>query len=184
MHPMHLKLASTARRHAPPDIASLATRLAVAVLSLFLLSVSSFASAPDDDLVSERYLDALAMIESGSDPQARGRAGERSAWQIRPQAWHYTSELRQRAGLDAHPFSAVTRSDIARAYAKTLLGDHSRRFLREHGRRPTPGELYGLWNLGFTGFQRRGSLARCPALTRDAAQRLTNLLTYLPASAS
>jgi hypothetical protein len=184
MYPMHLKPASTARRHAPPEIANLLTRLAVGALSLFLLSVSSFASGPDDDLVNERYLDALAMIESGSDPQARGRAGERSAWQIRPQAWQYISELRQRTGLDVHPFSAVTRSDIARAYAKTLLEDHSRRFLREHGRQPTPGELYGLWNLGFTGFHRRGSLARCPALTRDAAQRLTNLLTYMPASAS
>jgi hypothetical protein len=184
MHPKHLKLAYPARRHAPPDIASLATRLAVPVLSLFLLGVSCFAGAPDDRLVSERYLDALAMIESGSDHLARGRAGERSAWQIRPQAWHYTSELRQRAGLDVHPFSAVTRSDIARAYARTLLEDHSRRFLREHGRPPTPGELYGLWNLGFTGFHRRGSLAKCPALTRDAAQRLTNLLTYPPVGAS
>jgi hypothetical protein len=184
MHPKHLLLAFAARRFAPLHIARLATRLAVAVLSVFLPGVSTIASAPDDSLVSERYLDALAMIESGSDHHAQGRAGERSAWQIRPQTWQYTSKLRQRSGLDVHPFSAVTRSDIARAYAKTLLEDHSRRFLQEHGRLPTPGELYGLWNLGFTGFHRRGSLARCPALTRDAAQRLTNLLTYLPAGAS
>lgn len=150
-------------------------RFAACALSLFLLSVSSFASA-QDVLVSDSFLDALAMIESGSDHNARGKAGELGAWQIKSVAWRYTSDLRRRRELQVHPFSAAAEPNVARAYARTLLEDHSMRFAIEHARMPTTSELYALWNLGFEGFQRRGSLAKCPPLTKDAAQRLTNLL--------
>jgi hypothetical protein len=155
-------------------------RLAAGVLSIFLLSVSRFAGA-QEVLVNDRYLDALAMIESGSNHTALGKAGERGAWQIKAAAWHYTSGLRRRRNLEIHPFSAAASSSVARAYARTLLDDHCARFENEHARKPTPDELYAIWNLGFDGFQRRGSLAKCPPLTRDAAQRLTNLLRQLSA---
>jgi hypothetical protein len=119
------------------------------------------------------------MIESGNNHRAKGRAGERSAWQIKAEAWQYTSELRHREGQDVHPFNAAVNMTIAREYARTLLEEHSRRYAEQHGRPPTPAELYAMWNLGFDGFKRRGSLARCPALTRDAAQRLTNVYVVL-----
>jgi hypothetical protein len=159
------------------------TRIVTFVLSLFLVVVSTFADGqpPASGPVSERFLDALSMIESGGNHRAKGRAGERSAFQIRPVAWQYTSGLRQRAGETVHPFSAAGRSEIARDYARSLLEDHSRRFADKHERTPTPGELYAMWNLGFDGYQRRGSLDRCPELTRDAAQRLTNLLNQFAA---
>lgn len=150
-------------------------------LSFFLLCMSRFAGA-QEVLVDDFYLDALAMIESGSNPAAQGKAGERSAWQIRKQAWGYTSELRRRRELEVHAFASAGNSTIARAYARTLLEDHCHRFASTYARPPTPGELYAMWNLGFEGFRRRGSLARCPSLTKDAAQRLTNLLEhYSPA---
>lgn len=150
-------------------------------LSFFLVCMSKFAGA-QEVLVNDFYLDALAMIESGSNPTARGKAGERSAWQLKEQAWSYTSELRRRRELEVHAFAAAGNSTIARTYARTLLEDHCHRFVSTYARTPTPGELYAVWNLGFEGFRRRGSLARCPALTKDAAQRLINLLEhYSPA---
>jgi hypothetical protein len=167
-------------RHMIFHIPTLKSRLATSVLSFFLLCVSSFAGA-QEAVVNDRYLEVLAMIESGTDHTALGKAGERGAWQIRAAAWEYTSELRRRRHLEVHPFGAAANSTVARAYVRTLLEDHSTRFSNEHARKPTPAELYAMWNLGFDGFQRRGSLARCPALTRDAAQRLTNLLRQLTA---
>lgn len=154
-------------------------RLVTLALSLFLPGVSTFAGA-QELVVNDRFLDALAMIESGVDHTARGKAGERGAWQIKSDAWRYTTELRRRRNLEVHPFSSAASSTIGREYARTLLDDHHARFNNVHGRPPTASELYAVWNLGFDGFRRRGSLARCPALTRDAAQRLDNLLRYMP----
>jgi hypothetical protein len=153
-------------------------RLAALALSLFLPGVSTFAGA-QELVVNDRFLDALAMIESGVDHTARGKAGERGAWQIKSDAWRYTTELRRRRNLEVYPFSSAASSTIGREYARTLLEDHRARFINVHGRPPTASELYAIWNLGFDGFRRRGSLARCPALTRDAAQRLDNLLQYM-----
>lgn len=167
-----------ANRPATFRVPTVKARLAASALSFFLLCVSRFAGA-QDALVDDTYLDALAMIESGSDHAAQGKAGERGAWQIKAVAWQYTSELRQRRNLAVHPFSAAANATVARAYTRTLVEDHRTRFTNEYARTPTPGELYAIWNLGFAGFQRRGSLARCPALTKDAARRLTNLLRHL-----
>lgn len=153
-------------------------RLAALALSLFLPGVSTFAGA-QELVINGRFLDALAMIESGVDHTARGRAGERGAWQMKSEAWRYTTELRRRRQLEVHPFSSAANSMIGREYARTLLEDHRIRFINAYHRPPTASELYAIWNLGFGGFQRRGSLEKCPALTRDAAQRLDNLLQYM-----
>lgn len=34
-----------------------------------------------------KALAAIGQVESGFDPQARGKAGERGAWQVRPELW-------------------------------------------------------------------------------------------------
>jgi len=164
--------------HIFPRVATMKARIVAGVLSIFLLGASRFAGA-QEPLVNETYLDALAMIESGSDHSAHGTAGELGAWQFKAITWRHTSELRHRRKLAVHPFSAARDPVVARAYARTLLEAHHARFTKDYARIPSPGELYAIWNLGFDGFQRRGSLARCPALTRDAAQRLTNLLRHL-----
>ncbi|MCM2304073.1 MAG: lytic transglycosylase domain-containing protein [Elusimicrobia bacterium] len=71
----------------------------------------------------EALLRALAAVESGSDPRAIGRAGERSQWQIRPATWRQYTRA---------PFAAATTNEVlaqlvARTHLRTLLAVAERR---------------------------------------------------------
>lgn len=109
---------------------------------------------------------ALAMIESGYDMRAKGKHGERSAWQIRPATWNQYSK----------PGERITREADAFAVASRIYTHNAIRFNGAIGRLPNAYETYAMWNLGWDGFKRRGfNLARCPRVTRDAAMRYANL---------
>ncbi len=74
---------------------------------------------------------ALAMMESGGDDRAVGRAGEVSRYQIRPELW-----------LGGNPLDRCT----ALANAQRIMFSRVTTFERTHGRPPDDFEFYVLWN--------------------------------------
>lgn len=99
----------------------------------------------------DRWLDALAQVESNNRPNAIGAAGELSAWQITAPVWRvYTRE----------PFAeARTNPRLAREVARTHA-QYLAHKLAQHGERVTPETLARKWN------------PRAPA---DYAQRIGRL---------
>jgi hypothetical protein len=94
--------------------------LPVLLLALLLLLLAARAHAnPRRQAVNPSEVDcaallaALADVESGNDPHAIGKLGERSAWQIMPGSWAMHSRFPHRI--------ASERPDIARAVAALHL---------------------------------------------------------------
>ncbi|MFM1768148.1 MAG: hypothetical protein RJA22_677 [Verrucomicrobiota bacterium] len=110
-------------------------------------------------------LDALAMIESGNDDAAIGRAGEVSRYQIKPRIWqaYTTSRAWRNAGISGQ---------VAGQYLAHLED----LFRRRTGRDASDFDLYVLWNAGPSYYARLGYSARRVGPTiRDRAQRYVNL---------
>jgi hypothetical protein len=74
---------------------------------------------------------ALAMMESGGDDRAVGRAGEVSRYQILPELW-----------LGGNPLDKCTALDNA----QRIMSSRVTTFERIHGRSPDDFEFYVLWN--------------------------------------
>ena len=83
-------------------------------------------------------LEALAMVESGGNDRAVGRAGEVSRYQIMPRLWRQA--VQGKAARMAH--DAAT----ARQVATTILEGRLARFKSATTREPTAREVYALWN--------------------------------------
>jgi hypothetical protein len=83
---------------------------------LLLLTLCLSASAQSS---MERRLDALAMVETGCNDHATGRAGEVSRYQITPSVWRQYSRL---------PLSAATNPFTARQIVVNIMSN------RLHGR--------------------------------------------------
>ena len=122
--------------------------------------------------VSVRFLDALERIESGGNTHAIGDGGRaRGAYQFWAAAWDDVSAHRIARGQSVvHYVFGSTNRAVARSYAASYLGKLHQTLTTALRREPTPAELYAAWNLGPSGFKRRGfSLSRCPATTQRAA---------------
>jgi len=74
---------------------------------------------------------ALAMMESGGDDRAVGRAGEVSRYQIRSELWP-----------GGNPLDSCT----ALANARRIMSSRMAWFEHSHGRPPDDFEFYVLWN--------------------------------------
>ena len=136
------------------------------------------AMAARGSVVTTEFLDAMECVESGMDARAVGDQGRsRGSFQFHAAAWRMVNNWRARALKPVVPWSvgAHCRS-TARQFAFEYL-----RWLESHlaaalRRSPSRLELYAAWNLGLKGFEARGFLlGRCPAGTRDAAERVENL---------
>ena len=124
------------------------------------------------------FLDALEHVESGMDARATGDRGKaRGSFQFWAVAWSDVSRVRQSRGQSVAHYWCATNRAVARSYASTYLGMLQSYLTTALKRQPTHSELYACWNLGPSGFRRRGfSLKRCPATTQRAAARLTSML--------
>ena len=126
--------------------------------------------------VSGNYLAALAQVESGGNDSATGRAGERGRYQFKAVAWRQANRI---AGT-RYPFTGATNRVVATYLAGVYLAWLSSQ--TPAGRAditvsPEPAALFCAWNLGPTGFKRRGfNLHRCPLETREAALRFKALV--------
>jgi hypothetical protein len=127
-----------------------------------------------------RYLIALAAVESGGNDQAHGRAGERGRYQFKRVAWTQANRI---AGT-RYPFSGATNRAVATYLAGVYLGWLNSHLTPAGGHShgavtvlPEPAALFCAWNLGPTGFSRRGfNLHNCPRETREAALRFRELV--------
>ena len=99
------------------------------------------------------FLWAMAQVETGGNPGAKGAAGERGAHQVTPMV---------RAEYPA----GWTDAEVAEAHTRKL-----ERALRRHGIEPTAMNIAMAWNAGLTATLQR----RVPARKRDHAQRVDNL---------
>lgn len=104
-------------------------------MSPFIDQAPIHAEAP---LNMDRFLAAIAAVESGGDSRAIGHAGERSAYQITEAVWREETSLPfSRAFNDADAFA------VARKHAYTLIWA-----LRGRGITPDVRRLAIAWNGG------------------------------------
>ncbi len=132
-------------------------------------------------LITERFLDTLERVESGRDAGAVGDQGRSlGSYQFKAVAWAQVNKLRSfrgkvegyRLGRAVEPYSSATNRAVARVYAREYLGWLEGYLTKALKRRPSGGELYAVWNLGPSGFRKRGyEVGRCPAWVRKAAER-------------
>lgn len=141
------------------------SRLAVAFVSLLLCKLHA-------SVVDDRFLEALAHIESSGNPVAVGDGGAAlGVYQFHAMTWAHVSALRKQASLSVHGYrSGATNVAIARSYAISYLRWLERNLTAKLGRSPCRAELYAAWNCGLEGFRRRGfQLSRCSTITQRAA---------------
>jgi len=132
---------------------------------LLLISASAFGAVP------EKWIDLVGWVESRNDPKAVGdgsRArGEMQFWRA---TWDDCTRQRKAKGLPTWGFSYAHDRAVARLYARSWLDYIEERLARAMGRNPSLGEIYAAYNLGLSGFARRGyRLSDCPASTRRNA---------------
>lgn len=118
----------------------------------------------------EHNVTAIAHVESNNKMSARGKAGERTAWQILPTTWrHYApADHKMTSRADAYTVALI-------------IYVHNRdRFMLATGVLPNNFDVYAMWNLGFNGYKRRKfNIDKCPLITRRAAMRYHTLCQQL-----
>jgi hypothetical protein len=121
-------------------------------------------------LETEAKLSALAAIETGGRDEVIGTRGELSRYQIMPSVWkkHFAKQQ-----CKLHIPAEAKRC----AYVHVLYLEY--KFMEANGnRKPSAAQLYAMWNLGLSGFRRRGWLtSNCPAVVRERAERFANIYT-------
>ena len=96
---------------------------------------------------------ALALIESGNEPRARGDLTHPDgpalgAFQIHQKAWDDISAMRRSKAQCVHPYHSAYDPHIAREYALTFIREIAEQFRRHHRAKPTPQLLYACYSLG------------------------------------
>jgi hypothetical protein len=138
------------------------------LLALLISAGSALAAVP------ERWIDLVGWVESRNDPKAVGdgsRArGEMQFWKA---TWDDCTRQRKARGLPTWGFSYAHDRAVARLYARSWLDHIDERLTKATGRKPSLGEIYAAYNLGLSGYARRGyRLSECPASTRRNASWL------------
>lgn len=117
------------------------------------------------------YLAALSQIESGGRDHKIGACGERSQYQLMKSAWD-----------EIHPTLAFTKckGKIATHTATAHAVRIQRRLYDQFRHDCSPAQFYCAWNMGFTGFRKRGFLvSSCPRVVQERAERFANLVAAL-----
>jgi hypothetical protein len=98
-------------------------------------------------------LKALALIESGDNPKARGDVDSPDGpalgpYQIHQHAWNQISDWRAKHGLDVRPYHTATDPQSSKYYALSFLTWIQAEFLEHHHALPSPQLLYACYSLG------------------------------------
>jgi len=115
------------------------------VVALLLLGCSAQAQS------DARLLEAIGQVESGMDRNARGKAGERGAYQMKPTSWADANAQLLCEGRPTYSWlnwrNATAQDMMASAYLRVL-----RKRLNSLGiPSPTPEQIALAWNRGATG---------------------------------
>jgi hypothetical protein len=115
------------------------------IVALFLLGFNSAAAS------DATFLEAIAMVESGQNRKAIGKAGERGMYQVGKAAWNDANALLEAEKHFHYQWSQwrnVTAQDmIAAAHLRILR----QRFKADGYSTPTPEQLALAWNRGYEG---------------------------------
>lgn len=141
--------------------------LALTVIASTWVCGPSLAASADD-----RWLAALALVESSHDSSAIGDGGAaRGAFQFHRSAWEVARRVDPRV-VEYH--SGSTNLASARLAAAAYLTWLRQRFVNAGVPNPSSSQLYAAYNCGFTGFKKKYGLdvKRTPRTTQRACARL------------
>ena len=129
-------------------------------------------------VVTDAFVEAVAQIESSGGRYLVGDGGKANgAWQMHEPAWQDTTEFRKRQGLPVWTYTHAGDPEVARLYARDYLTMLENQLSRALGENVTVELIYAAYNIGFSGFQRRGFLIeKAPSSTQAACARLAQLM--------
>ena len=114
------------------------------IVALLLLGFNS-AAASDATL-----LESIAMVESGQNRKAIGKAGERGMYQVGQAAWKDAEERLKAEGHYRFPWSkwrdATAQDMVAASHLRWIRAN----FKRVGKPDPTPEQIAVVWNLGWS----------------------------------
>ena len=120
------------------------------IVALLLLGFNAAAAA------EATLLECIAMVESGQNRKAVGKAGERGMYQVGKAAWDDANERLKREGHHHFQFSKwrnpTAQDMIAAAHLRTIRDN----FKRIGKPDPTPEQLALVWNVGWTAARSQG----------------------------
>jgi len=98
-------------------------------------------------------LTALALIESGDNPKARGDLDSPDGpalgpYQIHQHAWNQISDWRAKHSLEVRPYHTATDPHSSKYYALSFLTWIQAEFIEHHHALPNPQLLYACYSLG------------------------------------
>ena len=138
------------------------------IVALLLLGFNA-AAASDATL-----LESIAMVESGQNRKAIGKAGERGMYQVGRDAWKDAEERLKAEGHYRFPWSkwrdATAQDMVAASHLRWIRAN----FVRVGKPDPTPEQIAVVWNLGWS-----GAVARS-FRPNDYALRVGNLFRLSP----
>tara|TARA_R100000406_G_scaffold4221_1_gene3027 strand:+ start:4759 stop:5373 length:615 start_codon:yes stop_codon:yes gene_type:complete len=129
--------------------------------------------------INGKLIHAVAMVESNNNHRAVGDQGKANgAFQMWKPAWQDCSKWLKRNGFKTTTYEkGVNDPTISHQYCKVYLSILNSQLRRSIGREPSAAELYAAYNLGFTGFKRRGfDISKTPSITQRAAVKLNRFL--------
>ena len=140
------------------------------IVALLLLGFNAAAAA------EATLLECIAMVESGQNRKAVGKAGEKGMYQVGKAAWDDANERLKREGHHHFQFSKwrnpTAQDMIAAAHLRTIRDNFKRIGIQN----PTPEQLALVWNVGWTAARSRDFRAN------DYALRVANLFRLSPVS--
>lgn len=129
--------------------------------------------------INGKLIHAVAMVESNNNHRAVGDQGKANgAFQMWKPAWQDCSKWLKKNGFKTTTYEkGVNDPTISHQYCKIYLSILNGQLRRAIGREPNAAELYAAYNLGYTGFKRRGfDISKTPSITQRAAVKLNRFL--------
>jgi hypothetical protein len=120
------------------------------IVALLLLGFNAAAAA------EATLLECIAVVESGQNRKAVGKAGERGMYQVGKAAWDDASARLKAEGHYAFPWSkwrdATAQDMVAASHLRWIRSNFHRIGMTD----PTPEQIAVVWNLGWTAARSQG----------------------------
>lgn len=126
--------------------------------------------------IPDRWVDALAQVETGGSSVSGDRGRARGPHQFHSASWRDVSAERRKRGQEVHPYSHAWDPAVSACYARTWMLMLATRLAKDTGRWPRPAEVFLAHNMGYEGFRRIGfQICHAPDARHDAALRFETI---------